>query len=58
MKSREVKRKEAEQRKQYTATLSPQVRLENLDKVLGKNIGARKERTRLQSLMPVLREVK
>jgi len=51
MKSREVKRKEAEERKTYISSLNPKSRLDLLDSRLGKNVGARKERTKLNSLL-------
>lgn len=51
MKSKEVKRKEAEFRKEQTNKLSPQARLDLLDQRLGRNKGASKERARLNILI-------
>ena len=48
MKSKHQKRKEAEDRANITAALSPKRRLRILDFQFGKNEGATKERARLK----------
>lgn len=49
MKSRTQKRDESKVRNEKTASLTPQQRLEKLDQLLGKGVGAKKERSKLQS---------
>jgi hypothetical protein len=42
------KQKEAIERNEYWAQLTPEQQLEDLDKRLGKDIGAKKQRARIQ----------
>lgn len=49
MKSRTQKNEEAKSRALETKDLTPQQRLDKLDKVLGVGLGAKKERAKLQS---------
>lgn len=52
------RRKEAEQRNQEYNTLTPQQKLEMLDRRLGKNIGAQNQRIKLQAQMELKATVK
>lgn len=51
MKSKETKREEASIRVAHRKTLTVRQQLESLDKILGKDIGATKERLRLMELI-------
>jgi len=51
MQLKEIKRKEAMERKATTDKLSAKEKLTRLDKRLGVGIGAKKERTRLLALI-------
>jgi len=49
--TRETLRKEAEQRKADRDTITPSQQLNHLDAVLGKGIGATRERARLNKII-------
>jgi len=51
MKSLEIKRMEAKSRQDFYNSLTPQQRLDNLDRIFGKGVGAAKERARLNKLV-------
>ena len=51
MKSKKDKRKEAKARQEKYDKLTPQQRLDKLDRKLGKGVGAKKERARLLKLI-------
>lgn len=48
---KEAKRREATERLEYWSKLGPKQQLEALDRHLGVNVGARKQRARLQRLI-------
>lgn len=48
-KSKDLKRKEAILRQEAHASLTPVQKLQNLNKTLGENVGARRERNKLQN---------
>jgi hypothetical protein len=48
-KSKDTKRKEAILRQEEYSLLTPVQKLQNLNKTLGENVGARKERNKLQN---------
>lgn len=61
MKSKEMKIEEAEERQLYYDALSPKQKLSKLDKRLGKNIGAKKEREKIKKQIkrtPIKKEKK
>jgi len=51
MKTKQVRRTEAEKRQSASDAMSPVDRLAQLDKRLGKDTGATRERTRLMNLI-------
>ena len=48
MQNKEIRHKEAIERNNFWASLTPQQQLESLDNRLGKGIGAKKQRARIQ----------
>ena len=48
MQNKEYKNKEAIERNSFWASLTPQQQLESLDTRLGKGVGAKKQRARIQ----------
>ena len=49
MQNKEFKNKEAVERNNFWASLTPQQQLESLDTRLGKGIGAKKQRAKIQA---------
>ena len=49
MQNKELKNKEAIERNNFWASLTPQQQLESLDTRLGKGIGAKKQRAKIQA---------
>lgn len=50
-KSKDTKRKEAIFRQEAHASLTPVQKLQNLNKTLGENVGAKRERRKLEKLI-------
>lgn len=51
MKSKEDKKEEAEERQKYWASLSTKEKIESLDRRFGPNVGAKKQREKLEKML-------
>ena len=51
MKAKEIKRREGAERTEYWRGLSPTTQLSDLDRRLGKGVGARRQRTMISARM-------